>query len=93
MNLEFECLSEHAMFVVRDSYMAPFLRRLKVRYRTDRYYPWECFSFGPSIPPYGSPYYMVFRILLEADDPLYSRVLEYARGLVGSVPEVVGLQD
>ena len=91
MYLDFVCANEHAMYVVRDEYLAKELRRLHVKYRTDRYYPSACYQFGATIPV-GAQYSMVFRIQLHRDNPLYDQVLEYARKLAENLPGVLDLQ-
>lgn len=90
MFVYFSCTSEWVMFETRDL-LGPQLRRAKVRYETEKCYPWQCNSFGSSIPE-SAEYGMAFYIQLEKGDPLCELVRQSAQQVADGLSGVLHLE-
>lgn len=78
------------MFETRDL-LGPQLRRAKVRYKTERCYPWECHSFGCAIPD-NAEYGMEFYIQLEKGNPQCDQVRQLALQVAENLSGVLRLE-
>ena len=88
--IHFICPSEQLMFRTRES-MSPQLRRLDVRYRTDKSYPPECYRFEFSIPAV-EEYTMTFRVWMDRHDPRIEQILTAAHDVAESVSTEIRLE-
>lgn len=78
------------MFRTRES-MSPQLRRLDVRYRTDKSYPPECYRLELSIPAV-EEYTMTFRVWIDKHDPRIGQILTVAHDVAESVSTEIRLE-
>lgn len=90
MLVYFACTTEWVMYETRDL-LGPQLRRAKVRYETQRCYPWECENFGFSIPDNGE-YGMAFYIQLERGNPQCELVRQLAQSVAENLSGVLHLE-
>ena len=89
MEISFITESEQVMYRSRD-HLSPLLRRLGVKYRSDRGYPAEAYQFGIPIA-FDAHYTMTFDVQVSADDPRIPQIREAAQGVAESLSGVIGL--
>lgn len=90
MYIYFSCSSEWVMFETRDL-LGPQLRRAKVRYETQKCYPWQCNSFGFSTLA-NAEYGMEFYIQLEKGVPQCELVRQLAQQVADNLSGVLHLE-
>ena len=89
MYLCFICQSEWTMYGVRDR-LSAVLRRLKVKYISEPFYPASCRKFSvPKSEP--SEYGVEFHIRIAPDDPRRSEVRQAAQHIADAAEEVIRL--
>lgn len=88
--IHFICPSEQLMFRTREL-MYPRLRRLDVRYRTDKSYPPECYRFEFSIPAV-EEYTMTFQVWIDEQDLRIEQILTAAHDVAESVSAEIRLE-
>lgn len=90
MFVYFACTTEWVMYETRDL-LGPQLRRAKVKYGTERCYPWQCNSFESAIPD-GAEYGMAFYIQLERGNPQCELVRQLAQSVAENLSGVLHLE-